>query len=112
MSKKETKWLYLYSDFRARVPEAEIGSGKTVTFKLSDFSPGDPAAIAAGVEGSVTASGGEYARTFTRAALRAALEAERIGRLIYLHADDGAGWHDVQPLRVTIIDPDLLGLPK
>jgi len=112
MSMKPTQWLYLYQDHRVSVPEAALGSGKTVTYKLSDFSPGDPAAIAAGVEGSVTASGGEYARTFTRAALRAALEAEHIGRLIFLHADDGASWHDVQPLRVTIIDPDLLGLPK
>lgn len=109
---KPVQWLYIYQDHIATVPEAAVGSGKTMTYKLCDTSPGDPPAIAAGVEGTVTASGGAYTRTFTRAAMRSALEAERVGRLIYLHADDGAGWHDVQPLRVTIIDPDLLGEAK
>ena len=111
MTTKRTQWLYLYQDYRVSVPESDLGSGKTCTFKLAETSPGDPAAIAAGVTGTATASGGEYARSFTRSDLRAALEASFVGRLIYLHADDGVNWHDVQPLRVTIIDPDLLPDP-
>lgn len=100
---------YLYPRRALPVSVNSLGTGKTVTAKFCEQRDGDPADI-----GSLTktlaesGSTGNYSGTFARADLLTDL-ASWVGKLVYLHIDDGAVYHAVWPFLVVDTDPALLG---
>lgn len=108
MTVRSPRYLYVREAFPVVVNG--LGAGKVVTAKMCANREGDPAPI-----GTLTTTLApqtnpeDYSATFARAAILGELTtAGKLGARIYLHLDDGVVWHDVWPLQVTDVDPDLL----
>jgi hypothetical protein len=104
------QYLDVYRTSLFEVPEAILGPGKTLRCRLSEARGGNPETVplvATVAELTAAAVGGTYTITLTPAALAPLLTAH-IGRTIYAHLSDGAGFRDTWPLVPADTDPDLL----
>ena len=100
------RYLFIYDGLTFAEPEANLGSGKTVTAFFSESGRGSATALASSTK-TATASGGAYTITYTRAELQTAL-GSLVGKTVFLHRDDGAVTRDIQSFLVTDEDPDTL----
>ena len=104
------QYLDIYRTAQFVVAESELGPGKTLRCRLSEARGGNPetvALVASVPEVTATAVGGSYTINLTPTVLASLLTAH-IGRTVYAHLSDGAGWRDVWPLQPTDTDPDVL----
>ena len=108
------QWLYIREPFAVSIPTSQAGTGLTVTGRFADTKEGKPDAINAALENaSITAASDKYTFSVTSANLVAQLEADYVGRLVYLHLFDNAGsFHECYAFKVTDTDPDLLSAPR
>lgn len=99
-----TQYLYVHDTFPIRI---SAPTGLTITARICETKEGMPSAIG-GLDDTLSETDpGDYGLDFSRTDLASDL-ASYMRRHVYLHLDDGAGWHDVWPFVVTDIDPDLL----
>lgn len=104
------QYLDIFRTHEFVVSEAELGAGKTLTCRLSEARGGNPATVAlvaSTAQVTATAVGGAYTIALTPTNM-ASLATDHLGRTIYAHLSDGAGWRDVWPLVPTDTDPDVL----
>lgn len=103
------EYLDIYKGYGWRIPESELGSGKTFRVRFSEAKGGNPATVAliGSLEKTAGASASAYAIAFTPTEFVAAL-ASLVGKTVYAHLSDGAVWRDTFPFLVTDTDPDLL----
>lgn len=101
------QYLYIYESLLIEIPEAELGSGKTLDAKFSTLSKGKPSTAIGSLSATATAAAAKYSIVFARAAFMTDL-GDKIGQAVNLHLDDGAAWHEVYPFLVTDVDPKLL----
>lgn len=108
LTPRQTQWLYVHESLPVRV--SGVSSGLVLTASLCSVREGAPAAIGTLSGALAETSPGEHSLDFSRSALLSQLTAaDRIGKKVYLHLDDGVHRRDVWPFLVTDVDPDLLG---
>jgi hypothetical protein len=107
MPTRRREYLYLYESLAISVPEAQLGSGKTLTAKVCATGRGDPAAIGT-LTATATAAAASYDITFAMSSFVSQLGTAYVEQTVFLHLSDGVAWRDVYEYVVTDLDPDLL----
>jgi hypothetical protein len=96
-----------FNAFTASLPVFLVGTGRTVIAKFCESREGDPPAINAAVSITLTEGLDTYSGTIARSAINAHLTAF-VGESVFLHIDDGVGYHSVQEYFVTDARPTLI----
>jgi hypothetical protein len=107
MPTRRREYLYLYESLAISVPEAQLGSGKTLTATICASNKGAPAAIGT-LTATATAVAASYDITFAMSSLVSQLGTAYVDQTVYLHLADAVAWRDVFEYVVTDVDPDLL----
>lgn len=100
-------FLDIHKGLSISIPEAELGSGKTLTAKWSELKSGNPTSLAAiGTPKTATAVSAAYSIGYTPTELATDL-GTLDGRVVYLHLYDSVVWRDTFAFRVTQVDEDV-----
>jgi hypothetical protein len=104
---RPTAFLDVHKGISITIPEAELGSGKTLTAKWSESKGGNPTGLTAiGTPKTATAASSAYTITYTPSDLNTDL-ASYTDRVVYLHLYDSVVWRDCYAYRITQTDEDV-----